>query len=82
MWICIIALWGSIYMLLRNQKVFHLRTTMLQEVSRLAEKDIENRRDYKWRYEAFEQVSYDQMMRQFWKPVSVRAFYKDTDFLL
>lgn len=66
-------------LLVRNECVYKYRNSLLSEVSAATREDIQ-RRDYTWqrRYDAFDAVSYDRMVWQFWK--RWRAFYPDTSF--
>ena len=62
---------GCIYMLFRNQRVFSYRHRLISRISDVI--DANPTSDWRWRYDEFEEVPYDQMMKQFWKPI--RSFY-------
>ena len=68
----------SLSMLLRNWLVFKYRGVLLSEISKKFKEDIENEREWLWRYDKFEEVTYNEMMYKFWKPLS--SFYKDKSF--
>ena len=59
----------------RNDAVFKETIHILQIVSDLSKEDIKNNRDYKWRYEEMDSISYQDMLLPFWKPV--KSFYKN-----
>lgn len=69
----------SLIMLIRNDQVHEYQIKMLHEASKKAKEDIKANRDWRWRYEEFEKVSYDEMVYKFWKPLN--SFYKDKSFL-
>ena len=69
----------SIFMFVRNEYVFNFRKKMLGKISKGANLDIENKKDWRWRYVAFDAISYDMMMFKFWKPLD--SFYENKDFL-
>lgn len=63
----------GIGMLYRNHRVSEERDRILKKVSQLADKDeIDN---WEWRYDAFKEITYEEMLFYFWKPV--KSFYKD-----
>jgi hypothetical protein len=74
---CLIA-W-LIYISHRNKRVFEYRANLLADISRAAKKDIAKGRDYRWRYEQFEEVNYGAMVWNFWKPLD--SFYTDRSFV-
>jgi hypothetical protein len=78
--ICCILLFHSIFMLYRNKKVFNYKMKLLDKVSSLAQKDSLADREWKWRYEVFTSVSYNEMLYKFWKPLD--SFYKDKSFII
>lgn len=63
----------------RNMMVHTERIEVLTRLGRLADEDIVNEREWRWRYDAFNKISYDEMVFKIWKPIS--SFYKDADFL-
>lgn len=82
--ILLIASLGAIFLclvlLLRNISVFNYRSMLLDKVSAksLAEIDAQEFKNWEARYSEYSQVSYDEMVLKFWKPL--RSFYS-TDFL-
>ena len=80
----VIAVWGTLFALLivlsvRNQKVANDRGKMLDEIQHASLDDIANRKEWYWRYEAYDQVSYYKQALMFWKPL--RSFWNDLSFL-
>lgn len=64
---------------IRNVIVYRARTKLLREMSAAAKADINaGRYDWQWRYEAFDEVSYGQMMLRFWR--KPRSLYSDLRF--
>jgi len=51
---------------------------LLNEIGKKFKEDIENEREWLWRYDKFDEVTYNEMMYKFWKPLS--SFYKDKSF--
>lgn len=78
-WLCITAYCGAI--LIRNDRVYRFRMELLNKVGAAADRDIQARRDWMWRYEAFRKVSYREMMYPVWKPLKAESFYDDVQFL-
>jgi len=76
--IALILISISMLMLLRNWLVSKYRGVLLSEISKKFKEDIENEREWLWRYDKFDEVTYDEMMYKFWKPLS--SFYKDKSF--
>ena len=71
----------SFLALIRNQKVYNYRVALLEEVSNAANNDIHREGgpyEFKWRYDAFSDVEYNDMMWKFWKPLD--EFYPDKSF--
>lgn len=68
-----------IYMLFRNIAVFNYRRKLLDQVSELAHIDVHQGKNWKWRLNYFESVSYDEMMFKFYKPLG--SFYPDKSFI-
>lgn len=69
---------GSIGMMFRTIRVAEYRRNLLNQLSDAGHDDIKNRRPWYWRFNAFEQVSFDEMVFKFWKPI--RSFYADLSF--
>lgn len=53
----------------RNNEVFRYRREMIQYMHDLNMNDIENLRPFTWRYKLFNDVSYEEMLWKFWKPI-------------
>ena len=64
---------GTIVMLWRNNKVHKENIRVINIIFDLANKDIENKIDWKWRYTEFDTVSYTKILFMFWKPI--KSFY-------
>jgi hypothetical protein len=58
--------------LIRNQCVLRERLRIIDKIHELNKADSQYDG---WRYKAFDEISYDQMFYQFWRPV--RSFYKN-----
>lgn len=65
-----------VYMLYRNTQVYRLREKMLNAMQKYSSES-----DPGWRIKAYESVSYNDMMHQFWKPLKPESFYDDVSFL-
>lgn len=80
---CFFVLFNSflIYFLYRNHKVYKLRMFIISEVSKLAKEDIINNKDFEWRYDEFERVSYNDMMYNIFKGFKAKNYWKDLSFL-
>lgn len=70
---------AALALLVRNQCVYRFRGNLLRRISIAAQRDIACG-DCEWsrRYDAFDAVSYNKMVWQFWKRLT--AFYPDTSF--
>jgi len=69
---------GFAYIYVRSSKLFKYRHELLQKVKLESDKDIDARRDWSWRYQVLESVSWDEMvfsLRRF------RSFYPDNAFI-
>lgn len=69
--------YGS-YGLVRNQKVYRVRISLLNAISVASREDLQHQSAYKWRYEEFDRVTYNEMMRSFRDPISM---YDNLDFI-
>ena len=69
---------SSFLMLFRNKLVWKYRKMVLNELSKKTNEDVANEREWLWRYDKFDEVTYNEMMYKFWKPLS--SFYKDKSF--
>jgi hypothetical protein len=67
----LIVLAFAMIVLVRNQSVLHYRLRLINVVF--------SHRDYEWRRDVFNSVSYERMVFQFWKPLD--RFYPDKSFL-
>jgi len=72
---CITGVFASFIYLNRNTSVFLERQRILNIISELSREDIRNNRNYIWRYNEFDLITYNNMFWPFWKPV--RSFFKD-----
>ena len=77
--ILLIILSLSIILLGRNHSVYHYRIEIANEITKKAKEDLNNNREWRWRYDEFEKVSYDEMFLKFWKPLS--SFYDEEKML-
>ena len=75
----IIAFGFPIFLVLRDKRVYNYRMKLLSIIHDRSKIDIQENRPWKWRYEAYNSVSYDNMLFRFWKPLE--SFYKDKSFL-
>jgi len=73
-------LFSGIGFLIRNGRVYTFRMLLLKKVSDAADVDIKNGREWEWRYDVMDTVSYDTMLLNFWKPLTIENFYSDTMF--
>ena len=79
--ICCVMMIFCLRMFKRNEEVYKLRMGMIAMVHEFTLIDIMEGEAYEWRWERLGQVSYEEMMIKFWKPVKPEAFYSDLDFL-
>lgn len=65
----------SCLILIRNDQVYRYRIGMIEKAGALARADIAAGRFGQWHrhFERLEQVTYDRMMLQFWRPLA--SFY-------
>lgn len=56
-----------ICMYIRNKLVYYKLMKLLDEVDTLAQKDIEEGKDFTWRFENFGKVSYPKLLFQIWR---------------
>jgi len=65
----------------RNSCVYKFRMDLLNKIARANHRDIENGNyHWQWRYEKLNEVSYKDMILQFWR--SLESFYGGVDFKL
>lgn len=67
-----------LFMIHRNYEVHRYSRNLLGLIDRASEQDIARHREFKWRFKAFDSVSYDEMVMKFWKPLD--SFYADMSF--
>lgn len=67
-----------LYILVRNEQVYRARIHLLDLASDAAKADIQAGRDWVWRYDAFNSVTYGDMIRKFWK--NPYKMYDNLDF--
>lgn len=66
----------------RVQQVLFFRMQLLSLISDAVDADLEaNNYKWRWRYDTFDEVSYNKMVYQFWKRLKAENFYSDTSFL-
>lgn len=65
-----------VFMLIRNERVYSRRMALLARIHELALQGTGD--DWSDRYKRFHAISYNQMMKQFWRPVD--SFFKGEDF--
>ena len=68
-------------MIFRNNAVYKHLKKLIENVSELAEKDLDNGVNYKWRFRMLSNIvdNYNKMVFKFWRPLE--SFY-DRDKLL
>lgn len=70
---------GLMWLFYRNNRVAAFRRELLLQVSDAATDDIAKGREWHWRYEEYEKVTYNQMVLSF-KPLTVESFYQSRMF--
>lgn len=78
--VCLAGLFVSSYMLSKNSHVYNYRASLIKKIDAASSNDIDEGRDYKWRWDVFDSVKYDEMMslRNIFK--SPESFYPDQTF--
>ena len=74
--IMILGCFGALY---RNSVVFKYRGEILRKMSIASKKDIKNGKEWDWRHDVWDTITYNQMMVKFWKPID--SFYTDKKFI-
>lgn len=69
------------YFMFRNNKVYSLRTGMLELINYAVQEDIKAGREWEWRYKEFRKVSYWKMLYSF-KDLNIVTYYKNPSFLV
>ena len=73
--ICVCAIGFLVFLMSRNHAVLKERLRVNSIIHELSLKDIKTGKDWSLRYGFNEDVSYDKMLWQFWKPV--KSFYPE-----
>ena len=73
----IILMCFCIYMGFRNNHVYKEKIRIVGIVSILSSKDIDNDKEWMWRYDSFNKITYNEMLFKLWKPV--KSFYDNHD---
>jgi hypothetical protein len=76
--VCLCGMLFSIFMLDRNHRVAKYRQSILDLVGEATKEDIIQNRDWQWRYDMYESVKYQDMIKFFWK--NLGSFYPDNNF--
>lgn len=71
----------AIFLLNRVNKIYDFRKNMINQISLQCKRDIYAFKNWEWRYNYFETVSFYYMLHKFWKPLKPELFYKDLSFL-
>ena len=69
------------FMLHRNNQVYAFRQILLEKIHAGTMDDIRHNRDWLWRHEAYNMVSYNVMYNKFWLKLVPESFWIDTSFL-
>lgn len=78
--VAVLGLFVSIGMQARNDTVFNYRWKVISQMHRAIERDQRaGIKEYHWRCRIYDSVTYDDMMRKWWKPVD--SFYTDKSFM-
>ena len=68
----------AVFMLIRIERVNKYRGDMIEKISLLNKQEIKEKGTYdRWRWDAYESVSYQKMAHTFWK--SFDSFYEDNN---
>lgn len=77
----ICAMVFCIYIYFRVGQVLKLFIQMLDAVSSAANIDIRNGKDWQWRYDYLNRVSFDKILYTLWRPLKPESFYSNLDFM-
>jgi SAM-dependent methyltransferase len=66
---------ACIIYLFRTHKVLKERKKILKTIGELCLYDVMHDKEYKWRFEEYESISYSNMLFPFW--IDVETFFKD-----
>lgn len=73
--ILVILLVFTVYLGYRNYEVCSERIRVINEIGIMCAKDNETNREWHWRFDVYNEITYDQMLYKFWIPVN--RFFKD-----
>lgn len=59
---CLGALW-------QNNRVYRARRKVIDEISILSRADIDAGKDWTWRHDLYQEISYEKQLLMFWKPI-------------
>lgn len=65
----------------RNNRVGAFRMTIVAMVATAAAVDVERGLNATWRFQAYDAVTYDQMLFKFWRRLRIDQFYSDLSFI-
>lgn len=71
----------NILLIVRTKRVFRFKTSLLNIVDLHAGYDIRSGKEWIWRFDMLDTVSFQTMVWKFWKPLKAENFYKDTAFI-
>jgi hypothetical protein len=77
--ICIAGMVINLLFLIRNGLVYKESIRVLDMITKLCKQDINNGKDFLWRYDEYDKIRYDEMLYKFWRPI--KSFYKDSPAL-
>jgi hypothetical protein len=66
---------------LRLEAVCDFRILLIQVINDAATADIKAVREWRWRYDKLNEVTFKEMCRKWWKPLTPEAWWEDTSFL-
>lgn len=70
------------YLFYRNQRVYAFQLKVLDLVSEASRSDINSGNfRYGWRYTVLNQPTYDSMVMQFWRPLTIDEWWDSDDFV-
>ena len=78
--IALVLFVASIYVMFRNERVYKFRMLLLNAVSNAATRDLNEGRDWEWRFEEYRKVSYAKHVYSF-KSLRASNFYSDLAFV-
>lgn len=78
----LIGLLVIFFMWTRNRRVYRFRIVLLQIVAAAATMDEMQGNDPAWRWDVLSSVTYQQMVRQFWRPLTLLEFFPDPAFIM